>query len=1493
MFKKIFITLFLLVILACGGLSYYISTIDWNNYKGKITDQIEQITGKKVLIGGKIDLKFWPTPHLSATNIKIYNPSVNSNESLAEVQEMVTDLSLMPLLHKRFEINNMSLVHAKVSVEFLTNGKTNWHSELSGEQSFNLAGVDIAFNSITLQDSVVHILNPTLNLDLTLKKLNADISAQSLSGPFRIDGNFVQDGTPAVFALYVGSLSDSFATSLNLVLTHPTSDSQATFDGSILSNNSEIQGNFTVESKKPSTFLNTVTGQILLPEKYNYPLDGSVELTVNPEQINLSSFIVKYGDDLAGSGKVLIPLKAKEDEKKKVEIAFEMTDFDIMPFVAATTEYLKKLDSNQKNYEPNFEYDVIADITSTRAHYNKETIKNFKFNADFINNVLQIKNLSGVLPGETNVAVKGDVFAKERAFSYDLKIQSASQDFLKFLEFIGHKPEVYAQSTYRTARASMELSGTLNQIKLAVSGFSLDKTELEGILGMKRGRRNAFFAAIQSENINFDNYMPPLSADEQKLPPLEQAKVLINKLKFLNDVDMHAELSLKLGIYNKVPFENSVLNFDSEGGEIDIKKFEVGQIGNAAFSLEGKLKNLGINPSLENTKYKISTPDFKTFKNKLEINLPDWPLFNLSKNFESEGIFSGTLNNANIRSSAKLDKTNLSYLGRLFTQEDKLLFRGNLEIKAPDFVDFINQIDIDYNPANMGVSVFTFKADMEGRSSNWRAMNMNAFIGSNNFSGAFSYKKSDNIPLIKANIEANLFEFDRFIFSPKRKTQAPISKIKNAFLNKPSWDNTPMNYEPFKKFNLNGKFAIKNLSYLNDDIENVQFLLDVQNAMIDIKNFKATKNDVPIQADISIDATQKPVVKGTLDIKGYPIENIGGTVYNIENGKLNLKAKFEGPATSELDFIKSGQADISFDIEQPTFKGFDINLIEADLKKRTHSDGIDTFLHTALSSGQTAFKLIGGDLHFEGMKYTLSNALMDYPNATIDINATGSVEAWDTDTTFKLTLDNLKENIPAFTYQWQKNLSNPELVVHFEPVKNKYDSYWAGIEADKKRKEDDRITELTNKMNAAQAIVTSEIQIIESEILLRLKNYRPKAFDTLRDSIYEGLEAETNGILKNLKSLAATAHTKYNENDIENIIRQTEIYEPLLSELITQADQNYISDMKQHIHSAFEIIGSIYENSVEKSKNYQNMLNSYTMRLMQLGSLVSLNDLDEVKTNRNAIEKSIRRIAEIYNNANKIQELSDEKEAKIPTVDKLKKDMLNMRSEAQNELNTLNTSLEDLFEFIQDVVYFEQTGKQRRPKPQEKVQAPEEAQIQETKPELKKEPKPEIKTETTENKPVLAVMPSQTTSNQIKEQNKTKPSINTSKSEPEALVPKQPTQNEPVDVDLNLPKKFTQQETSTEQKEEPTTIETETLIIDEPVKEVIVAPEITVEEPEKIEIPLLIEIENDYASKPAISGSIIKKGRQTEKAKEPTKNSTPLLRPLTGDIAIEGTIKRK
>ena len=67
-----------------------------------------------------------------------------------------------------------------------------------------------------------------------------------------------------------------------------------------------------------------------------------------------------------------------------------------------------------------------------------------------------------------------------------------------------------------------------------------------------------------------------------------------------------------------------------------------------------------------------------------------------------------------------------------------------------------------------------------------------------------------------------------------------------------------------------------------------------------------------------------------------------------------------------------------------------------------------------------------------------------------------------------------------------------------------------------------------------------------------------------------------------------------------------------------------------------------------------------------------------------------KEINEIYYSARKIKGLS-EAEEKIVLVDKFKKEISELEVQAQKQLETLNHALENLFEYIQDVVYFEHT----------------------------------------------------------------------------------------------------------------------------------------------------------------------------------------------------------
>ena len=84
MLKKILLGLFLVIILVFGGLTYYVSTLDWNTYKSKIADKFLEITGKEIDFAGSLNVSLFPEPHIIADNVSVYNQGDHIEEKLME-----------------------------------------------------------------------------------------------------------------------------------------------------------------------------------------------------------------------------------------------------------------------------------------------------------------------------------------------------------------------------------------------------------------------------------------------------------------------------------------------------------------------------------------------------------------------------------------------------------------------------------------------------------------------------------------------------------------------------------------------------------------------------------------------------------------------------------------------------------------------------------------------------------------------------------------------------------------------------------------------------------------------------------------------------------------------------------------------------------------------------------------------------------------------------------------------------------------------------------------------------------------------------------------------------------------------------------------------------------------------------------------------------------------------------------------------------------------
>lgn len=135
----------------------------------------------------------------------------------------------------------------------------------------------------------------------------------------------------------------------------------------------------------------------------------------------MSNIVVKFGSS-AGAGNILIPLFENEfvidgsqpDERREIEMAFNMTDLDLTPWVALLKEALAEQSKPEAVYAPQFDFDILADLKAIKTTYNGQNIRDFVLSADYADNNLNIRELSGVFPGETEASLKGDVFPMTR-----------------------------------------------------------------------------------------------------------------------------------------------------------------------------------------------------------------------------------------------------------------------------------------------------------------------------------------------------------------------------------------------------------------------------------------------------------------------------------------------------------------------------------------------------------------------------------------------------------------------------------------------------------------------------------------------------------------------------------------------------------------------------------------------------------------------------------------------------------------------------------------------------------------------------------------------------------------------------------------------------------------------------------------------------------------------------------------------------------------------
>ena len=209
----------LLVAVVIAGVAI-LKTLDLNQYRELIVQQLEAQTGREVAIAGPIDLEVSLSPALALSDVTLSNVPGGSKPQMLAVKRFEAKVALVPLLSRKVQVERIVLSGADILLETDAQGAGNWvfrpagadagqpapepSSPAEGSSELSLP----AFDDIEVENSILTYRNGQ-NGNVTtvqVEKLRAEAPDASQPLEIALKGNY--NGNPVEAEGTVGPLAN-------------------------------------------------------------------------------------------------------------------------------------------------------------------------------------------------------------------------------------------------------------------------------------------------------------------------------------------------------------------------------------------------------------------------------------------------------------------------------------------------------------------------------------------------------------------------------------------------------------------------------------------------------------------------------------------------------------------------------------------------------------------------------------------------------------------------------------------------------------------------------------------------------------------------------------------------------------------------------------------------------------------------------------------------------------------------------------------------------------------------------------------------------------------------------------------------------------------------------------------------------------------------------------------------------------------------------------
>jgi AsmA protein len=193
--KRLLLAAVLLVVVFFGVAIVLVATIDPNDYKSLIVDEVHKATGRQLTLAGDIKLSFFPWLGLRLGAAQLSNAKGFGDSPFASVEEVQVRVALMPLFGGEVRADTVRLNALHVNLSKNQQGVTNWDDLVrpkeptSGEKQAEKpeppsTPLALAIGGIDVQEAALHWQDAQSGTEVAIAPLNLSTGAIALGEPF-------------------------------------------------------------------------------------------------------------------------------------------------------------------------------------------------------------------------------------------------------------------------------------------------------------------------------------------------------------------------------------------------------------------------------------------------------------------------------------------------------------------------------------------------------------------------------------------------------------------------------------------------------------------------------------------------------------------------------------------------------------------------------------------------------------------------------------------------------------------------------------------------------------------------------------------------------------------------------------------------------------------------------------------------------------------------------------------------------------------------------------------------------------------------------------------------------------------------------------------------------------------------------------------------------------------------------------------------------------